>query len=235
MQGYVVAAPDYVGLGVAKDAHGKPLVHPYLANPSHANDLFYAVEAAQAAFPCLSKKFVIMGHSPGGGVAWGAAVPQAKTHGDGYLGAVVGSPVTIFIGLAETTKSSDLIAFIARALSGLVPGFKLGEFLTLSGIRRLTLMGAIQGCLSTSTDLFAGAGLVQSNWSTSRYAQAYDKFPNPAGKPVAAPVFVLQSQNESAVPFSVTAQAVHETCTQYPESQLQYATFAGVPRAAYVC
>lgn len=66
LQGYVVVAPDYAGLGVDKDANGKSIVHPLVANPVLANDLFFAVEAAQSAFSQLSKGFVIMGHSEKG-------------------------------------------------------------------------------------------------------------------------------------------------------------------------
>lgn len=70
---YVVVAADYAGLGVGKDALGKPTVHEYLASSSHAHDVFYSVQAAQTSFPELSKHFVIIGHSQGGGVAWAAA------------------------------------------------------------------------------------------------------------------------------------------------------------------
>ncbi|KAK5130021.1 hypothetical protein LTR08_002537 [Meristemomyces frigidus] len=51
LQGYVVVAPDYTGLGVDRYANGTQIKHPYLSNPSHANDMFYSVEAAQKAWP----------------------------------------------------------------------------------------------------------------------------------------------------------------------------------------
>jgi predicted alpha/beta hydrolase len=62
-QGYAVVAPDYAGLGVNRTAEGKFVLHQYTANPAGANDIFFAVEAAQSAFPELSKHFVTMGHS----------------------------------------------------------------------------------------------------------------------------------------------------------------------------
>lgn len=52
-QGYVVVGTDYAGIGVHKHESGEPLVHQYLASPSHANDVVYAVQAAQRAFPEL--------------------------------------------------------------------------------------------------------------------------------------------------------------------------------------
>lgn len=93
LQGYVVVAPDLAGLGIDRYADGTKIVHPYLSNPSHANDMFYSVEAAQKAWPeALSEYFVLMGHSQGGGAAWGAAQRQARRPVAGYLGAVAGSP-----------------------------------------------------------------------------------------------------------------------------------------------
>lgn len=76
LQGYVVVAPDYSGLGLSQDALGKPIVHEYMASPSQANDLVYSAQAAQAAFHELSKQFVVVGHSLGGGAAWAVAQRQ---------------------------------------------------------------------------------------------------------------------------------------------------------------
>ena len=227
LQGYVVVAPDYLGLGVSKDAQGKPLTHPYFGTPSHANDLFYSVQAAQSAFPSLSKRFVVMGHSQGGGAAWAAAVRQAHRPVKGYLGAVVGSPVTDFIGVSKITGSDAVAAFIARTLTSLYPSVKLSDILTSAGIGRLSLTAEIQGCLSTATELFADADLAKPDWTDNHYVQAYNNFTNPAGKPIAGPMLVLQGDSDSAVPFPVVTESVHQTCTKHPDSKLHYSTFAG--------
>lgn len=73
LQGYAVVAPDYAGLGVNTDASGNHIAHQYICSPAAATDLVYAVEAARRAWPELSEQFVVMGHSQGGGAAWGAA------------------------------------------------------------------------------------------------------------------------------------------------------------------
>ncbi|KAI9742058.1 MAG: hypothetical protein M1834_000448 [Cirrosporium novae-zelandiae] len=67
--GYIVVAPDYASLGVGKDSQGNAVNHTYLANPTAANDMFFAVETAQTAFLNLSKQFIMRGHSQGGGAA----------------------------------------------------------------------------------------------------------------------------------------------------------------------
>jgi len=86
MQGYVVVATDYAGLGVPRDAKNNSIVHEFVTGPSQANDIFYSVQAAQAAFSELSKEFVLMGHSEGGGAVWSAAQRQVHEPVSGYLG-----------------------------------------------------------------------------------------------------------------------------------------------------
>ena len=233
LQGYVVVAPDYVGLGVTQNSDGKALIHPYFGSPSHANDLFYGVQAAQSAFPSLSKHFVVMGHSQGGGAAWAAAQRQAERPVSGYLGAVVGSPVTDFLALVNTFgvgAEPRLASLITRTLTDLYPGFEPSEILTSAGQKRLSLIAEVQGCWNSALELFADrTGLVQANWTTnSSLAQLYRNLTNPSGKRFAGPMLVLQGQNDSAVPYPVTTTAVDETCELYPDSDLEYATFAGV-------
>ena len=61
LQGYAVIAPDFAGLGINKTAGGEFIPHQWGANPAGANDMFYAVQAAQQAWPTeLSEEFVIM-------------------------------------------------------------------------------------------------------------------------------------------------------------------------------
>ncbi|KAL8846004.1 MAG: hypothetical protein Q9221_008874 [Calogaya cf. arnoldii] len=50
LQRYVVFGADYAGLGVNRTAKSETVHHKFLADPAHANDLFYSVQAAQAAF-----------------------------------------------------------------------------------------------------------------------------------------------------------------------------------------
>ncbi|KAL8685202.1 MAG: hypothetical protein Q9218_007908 [Villophora microphyllina] len=228
LQGYVVVAPDYLGLGVTKNAEGRPLVHPYLGSPSHANDLFYSVQAAQAAFTNLSKQFVVMGHSQGGGAAWSAAYRQSQRPVNGYLGAVVGSPVTDLTALLKAAGSATEAVYLARTFSDNYPGFNPGDILTSDGLGRARVNDETQACLNTATELLAGEGLVQPNWTSNHYVQAWSNLSNPAGKRIAGPMLVLQGESDMAVPFPITSEAVNETCAQHPDSKLQYATFAGV-------
>ena len=229
LQGYVVVAPDYLGLGVTEDAKGRPLVIPYLGSPSHANDLFYGVQAAQSAFSTLSHQFVVMGHSEGGGAAWAAATRQAEKPVPGYLGAVVGSPVTDLFGLINGMDTNARFAtLITRSLSDLHPTCDPAQILTAAGLAHSKLYADLQGCWNTGLKLFADSGLLQANWTSNPYARAYATLTNPSGKAFAGPMLVLQGEADAAVPFPVTTAAVSRTCELYPDSALEYATFAGV-------
>ncbi len=95
LQGIVVVAPDYAGLGIAALPTGEEVNHPWLAGPAQANDLAHAVTASRAAFPGLLKPrgpFVAMGHSQGGGAAWAFAERQASRPLSGYKGTVAIAP-----------------------------------------------------------------------------------------------------------------------------------------------
>ena len=112
--GYVVVGIDYAGLGVSHTANGNFITHEYSSNIASANDAIYAAQAAHTAFPTrLSKRFVVMGHSEGGGTAWAAAQRQALTPVDGYLSAVAVAPVTRLSDEAEGAGYLTISAFIS--------------------------------------------------------------------------------------------------------------------------
>ncbi|KAL8995958.1 MAG: hypothetical protein Q9188_006685, partial [Gyalolechia gomerana] len=139
-QGYAVVRADYAGLGVNQTATGDAVYHEFLANPAHANDLFYSVQAAQAAFAQLSKQFVIMGHSQGGGAAWAAAQRQAVEPVKGYLGAIAASPVTDLFKLPpKGPLFGVLTTFTVYALQSLYPGFDYRDILTEEAAKRWEL------------------------------------------------------------------------------------------------
>lgn len=233
LQGYVVVAPDYAGLGVDKDAKGHAITHQYLANPSHANDLFYSVQAAQSAFTTLSKQFVVVGQSQGGGAAWGAAQRQALIPVEGYLGSVASSPVTNFLGIATSTEfgTQPLIgaaALIARSLGSVFPGFDLNRILTPRGIQIITLLSEIQGCNPAASEILTVPDLLRPTFSQDFYVQAYQNLTSNGGRAIAGPLLVIQGEADNIVPFQLTATAIDQTCNLNPRVQLEFATFANV-------
>ena len=140
LQGYVVVAPDYVALGISKTNDGEDITLQYLANSAAANDVVYAVQAAQQAFAKLSSDFVVIGHSQGGGAAWGVAERQAVTPIKGYLGAIAVSPVTNILELpvSDNPLIPLLAVYMVPTMQDLYPNFDPREFFTEGGLASIS-------------------------------------------------------------------------------------------------
>ncbi|KAI1611546.1 secretory lipase [Exophiala viscosa] len=234
LQGYVVVAPDYAGLGLDHDSNGTFIPHQYLASPAAGNDLIYSVQAAQQAWPSLSKKFVIMGHSQGGGAAWGAAQILAENPVQGYLGTIAGSPTTSILPHNISTLNNgatlgSLLVRVGTGVSSVFPSFQLSDWLNDIGVRSAQLLQGLQGCQSVALELLSQTELVQQGWNTSSwYFDALNNLTTNGGKPFAGPMLVLQGTADPSVDPNGTTAAVNATCQAYPDRSLEYATFEGV-------
>lgn len=228
-QGYVVVAPDYQGLGVGKDAKGTSIPHPYVAAPSQANDVFYAVQAAQSAFSELSKRFVVVGHSQGGGVAWGVAQRQATRPVDGYLGAVAGSPVTNFISQLDmaTGGVAFLSSLLVRGRQSFYPDFDIGTVLTAEGIKRFTLAEDIQGCNPVFSELLNNDSLIQPDYQHLPRIEAFGNATGVNGRDFAGPLLVVQGGADEVVLAAITDESVNKTCDLFPYHELEYQRYEG--------
>ncbi|KAJ4298975.1 hypothetical protein N0V90_004219 [Kalmusia sp. IMI 367209] len=228
LQGYAVVAPDYAGLGVNHTAEGEPIIHQYLAHPAAANDLFYAIEAAREAFPVLSKHFITMGHSQGGGAAWATAHRQHLTPVEGHLGTIAGSPVSNNYEYVIATGGLGLAPLIAPGISSVFPSFDYSEWFEPEGVKKLQLIEELSGCNSVSNQLDPqAAGLIKPSWEDTWYLPAYSNLSDPSRKPISGPMLVVQGTADEIVPASIVSNAVNETCALYPESQIHYAVFEG--------
>ena len=228
LQSYVVVGPDYTGLGVDQNADGTKFRHAYLNNPVAANDLFYAVEAAQKAFPDeLSSNFVLMGHSQGGGAAWAAAQWQAKKPVNGYLGAIAGSPVTNVVAQQKYIPNPGTAFNIGHGLPETLADFDISEFLTEKGIRHSQLMQQVEACNSAADQLVVQKGLIKDDWQHTPSMQLFQSLTGCGGRSISGPLLVLQGTEDAAVPVEGTNMAVNQTCTMYPQSNLEYAVFKG--------
>jgi pimeloyl-ACP methyl ester carboxylesterase len=202
---------------------------------AHANDLFYAIEAAQAAFPELSDRFVLMGHSQGGLATWAAAERQAQRPVPGYLGAIAGSPVT---QLEPQIRLLPVLAFyLAAGLDAIFPDFALSDWLTDAGLRRFELFQHVQGCNSAALQLLAAPDLIRPDFMTSSSSsssafQSYTRLAAVGGKPVKGPLLVLQGGADPLVPAELSTAAVDATCARYPGSLLEYVLLDGTEHVA---
>ena len=227
LAGYAVVAPDFVGLGVSKDFNGNHLAHQYLSTPVQANDGIYAFIAAKTVFgDRLTKEFVVMGHSQGGGSSWGFAELMARKPelSTGYLGAVAASPAAEVFGIA-TYFSAPFIGF---GLSSVFPDFSLSDWLTPFGLGRANLLQQLEGGLTDAFLLFTTKqDIVSSGFLGSWYLQAYAALSNAGRKPIAGPLLVIQGTSDPYVSYSATTQIVDDTCTMFPDNQIQFQVING--------
>ncbi|KAF5593032.1 secretory lipase [Fusarium pseudocircinatum] len=233
-EGYTVIAPDYAGLGVDKSWDGSDIPHQYFATPAGAQDTLFAMEAAFEAFPNrLSGKFAIMGHSQGGGIAWGAAESLAKgkdTSGrqafgellKAYVGTISIAPVTK--PLTTPRLFSSYSASIA--LSSIFPDYKPSQWLTPLGVARRKLMRQIGGSVAVGQQLFfteSQSVFEKQNWYDSSYhATAFDKLGAVGDKPFAGSLLVIQGSEDFFIAASTTNETVASAADSYPDNSLSY-------------
>ncbi|KAF4549607.1 Hypothetical protein D9617_21g098280 [Elsinoe fawcettii] len=226
LNGYTIVVPDYAGLGV----RGVP--SPYFVFPSHANDLAYAITAAQSAFPSLSKEYVIMGQSQGGGVAWGYAQRQFAKPLSGYLGTVAVSPFTDLqanIAANDISQRNARVVAIAQGIDSVLPNFTASEWITADGLGRYTLGKNTSACSNAGARLFqTTAKVLKDDWFTTPSAQWYFNVSGNSRRPFAGPMLVLQGSIDANANVNVTRKAVAETCALLPDYSLQYIEYTGV-------
>ncbi|KAI1466590.1 putative secretory lipase [Daldinia caldariorum] len=232
LAGYAVVAPDYAGLGIHKSWDGSDIPHQYLMSQTSGHDALYALQASLEAFPeVLDERFVVMGHSQGGGVAWGVAeVLEAKGDGEfkrlakGYLGTIAASPTTnAFIGQIEY-----LLPWIGMILPSIFPDFNISAWLTPLGIARTKLLQEVEGGIAVSTQLFlSGDKIIQDDYDKTWYVDAYGKLANAGGKPFKGPLLVIHGTEDYYIPENATATTVQATCEAVPEGDLEYLVVNG--------
>lgn len=232
LQGYAVVGVDYAGLGVNKTADGKAVIHQWGASSAGANDIFYAVEAAQKAWPSqLSAEFVVMGHSQGGGVAWASAQRQSQRPASGYLGAVAGSPVTDFSAFASTPPQfiGTELAFLATTMTSMFPEFDLQDWLTPAGLEANQLIHDLGGCTAVRAESFNAprTSYIQPDWNETWYLDTFNKLVSLHGKAFAGPLLVMQGTADKVVFPQGTTAAVKATCAMMPSADLEYAMLEG--------
>ncbi|KAI9158167.1 secretory lipase [Paramyrothecium foliicola] len=237
LAGYAVVATDYAGLGVSHYPDGVPIAHQYVSSPAAGNDLLYAAQAAQAAFPDkVSDEFVVMGHSQGGGAAWAAAQQQVELKIPGYVGAIAGSPVTDAVEMAKVIPGASIsLLQVAISIVTLFPDLPLSEILTDAGIAALNLLKEVQGCNSVFSTLLASLLtsetpplLVKEEFLQSYWAQSWSNFSSAGRKEYEGPLLVLQGTRDNVTPDVAVSLAVNRTCEEQPGQHLEYVIANGV-------
>ena len=233
LHGYVVVAADYAGLGVGKTVSGAEILHQYAANPAQANDIVLAVQAAQKAFPKLSTKWVVMGHSQGGGAAWAVAERMAQQPADGYLGAIPISPVTNFLDLDDRDSPRvPLIAMYAtRTMEQLYgdEGFRAKEDLfTDEGWERFQLELDVGIYIPVLVELLVGFDVLKEGWQDNPFLKRFADKTAAGGREIVGPMFVIQGEADPTMQPETTTKAVRTTRQACPKENIQYTLLPGL-------
>ncbi len=149
--GYVIAAPDYQGLGTRSP-------HPYLVGESEAMNTLDAVRAANNLPEAGgSKDFVVWGHSQGGHASLFTGQLAASYAPDlQLLGAAAGAPVPNLVDMfavnIKTTPGKILIAMALNSWAQ-VYGAKLDQIVTRTA--RPFVAGVARNCLYNQKQILA--------------------------------------------------------------------------------
>lgn len=177
-QGYAIVAADYAGLGTPGD-------HPYLNGVVEAHNVVDAVRAAVGHYAQLSRKWVVVGQSQGGGAAVFTARYATEFGGPDldYRGAV-GTGVPAYIedilmplgpGMPPVKLSPHTTGYVLYILNGLrttFPQLDIASFLNDNG--RYWLDRAKDECLLPLGDELAAANVVIGDLFTRPLAQLPD-------------------------------------------------------------
>ncbi|KQS00563.1 hypothetical protein ASG12_06695 [Williamsia sp. Leaf354] len=120
--GTAVVSTDYIGLG-------SPDAHRYLETTAEAHAVIDIVRAAASRFPALSRTWVAVGHSQGGGAALAAgALTRSYGTGLGFRGTVAIAPASniesVVSQLGPATPRIGLISNITATFAYILSGLK---------------------------------------------------------------------------------------------------------------
>ncbi|KUL82646.1 hypothetical protein ZTR_09081 [Talaromyces verruculosus] len=211
LQGMVVVAPDYAGLGVDTLPNGQKIGHPWLNGPAQANDLANAVLAARKAFPSLltaNGPFVAMGHSQGRGATWAFAEKQVKEPIAGYKGSVAIAPPTRTIDHLKKAFSNItepwaqvIIAGQPKLIAAVTSAFPAYNYTGLTSVsydRSFNVLEPLDGCPQLVRRTH-GPGICQvvRKWSET----------------IKGPLLIVSGEADIVVPLDTVESAVDDTCT----------------------
>lgn len=232
INGYVVVAPDYEGLG----SDG---IHPFLNANSEGESIIHAVKAVKSFVANTSGDWMVVGHSQGGHAAI-AAAERANEAGLNFKGAVAYAPASnldsiLGGGYRQVANALPTAAGISTA-KAILPGLQTFSALASAGIREIhpdfkyadaftsdrsaniaakaesecitSLAGAFSSDITAYYDVAANAQTLYPGLSSTFYTvPAIAEFLNNAKlavNPVTQPLLIVQGEADTTVPAAAT-------------------------------
>ncbi|KAK3331349.1 putative secretory lipase [Apodospora peruviana] len=230
MQGMVVVAPDYAGLGVSSLLSGQTIPHPWLAGPAQANDIANAITAARTAFPKVLRDngpFVVMGHSQGGSAAWAFAERQSNSSLaiKGYKGTVAIAPPVRALEQYEQALADPSLPFSAinvgtapkliAAVTAAYPSYNYSGMTGISYDRWNNVLRKVGGCFPTDILVFLDVqikDLAKQNWQKDKIVQLYAERTKVGGRKFKGPLLVVAADADGITSYDTVKTAFKETC-----------------------
>ncbi|MEV5965178.1 alpha/beta fold hydrolase [Kribbella sp. NPDC051952] len=228
-RGFAVVAPDYAGLGT----DGKPEL---VNKTAEANDVIFGQQAARRVRSDLSSRWVLWGHSQGGGAAMGVAERQRILPQPGYLGTVLTSPVAdlseVVAHVAATPGYGAFAAMIAQGAHFSDPSVQPQRLLSAEAYSRIgiTAVGCLGAAFAAYADL-TGPQLVTPAYSTDPAFRKYLRDNSAGTRALGGPVLLLQGEADTVVPVGVTDQIAKNLCRL--GTRLTYKTYPGLEHDTY--
>lgn len=211
--GFAVVATDYAGLGT-------PGPHEYLDRIAQANDVINSVTAARRAVPDLSDKWVVDGHSQGGGAAWGVAEQEADLNDPGYLGAVVVAGTINpdwFMEFNSTSREEWFYTvYAAYAVKARFPKFQVKDMLTppaLALYQKLTHDGCWYYGEATAKTTAMGK-VARPDWMKNPWVHKFIAENETLKRPVSGPLFVIAGGADRSIPADSVRAVVDQACNK---------------------
>ncbi len=223
-RGWAVVAPDYAGMGTTGRVE-------FLNATAEANDVVDALRAAGQAVPVLSHRWVLWGHSQGGGAVLAVAERQVRRPEPGYLGAVVTAPAAdltaAVINAATSPGLGGFLALIARGTAQSDPAIQPRRVLTAEAFKRLSVTRA--GCLGVVTAAYSGLTgptLVRPGYLTASHLAGYLVRNSTGRQPVAGPILLLQGDADVVIAKAATDEVAAGLCRT--GATVDYRTYPGL-------
>ena len=209
--GLAIIATDYAGLGTAGP-------HQYLDRTAQANDVINSIRAAHAAVPGLSKKWVVDGHSQGGGAAWGVAEQEARIKDPDYLGAVVVAgyinPRYVLVNTQYSRQAVFYLVYAAYGIKARFPQFDVADMLSGKALARYRAMTS-RGCWYYGATLASQGELgsaVKPGWQKNKWVRAFIEENRTLQVPVTGPLLVLAGGADHSIPLKSVQEIVGKAC-----------------------
>ncbi|HEX6518517.1 MAG TPA: lipase family protein [Streptosporangiaceae bacterium] len=223
-QGWAVVAPDYAGMGTTGRVE-------FLNATAEASDVIDALRAARHALSALSHRWVLWGHSQGGGAALAVVQRMAQQPEPGYLGAVITAPAAdLTAALVHTVSTPGLGVFpalVARGAAESDPAVRPDLVLTDQALEGLGVTRT--GCLGVVTAVYAGltgSALVRPGYLTASHLGDYLVRNSTGDQPVAGPILLLQGDADVVIARAATDRVAASLCRT--GATVDYRTYPGL-------